>query len=392
MDNEFLVPHGYLSEEEGDKDEDERPLSPSTAKERLKMKEEQFERELKEKTCQIKPSLIGCCWNTDAEPEAQLLKVLNRYAAVVFASAPICLTANELACEGGDSPMVADDPSRSEKMAKRAVSESDVPVLIRLVHGNAYSRSVIVKEFQLYLERNRSEERIGMSLSIDFFFLQINNLGNIFYIAVPPKTKIVAKIGEIASWTKCSESGPMNGRSCWWVHPEFLERYQLSDLSVVNTWEFSTETKKRGRKPDDSKGDEGEETPPSKTARVSLMKKFIQPQTASPSTESVSKADSPLPTETETARTPCVPSTESTTQDTSAKPKSTPQAKKRIALISLSTSASKKPRNDSVATPLTNFLRKMGSKSEASTHVPPRSPKQDSMEVSTKDSDCPVLD
>ena len=170
MDNEFLVPHGYLSEEEGDKDEDERPLSPSTAKERLKMKEEQFERELKEKTCQIKPSLIGCCWNTDAEPEAQLLKVLNRYAAVVFASAPICLTANELACEGGDSPMVADDPSRSEKMAKRAVSESDVPVLIRLVHGNAYSRSVIVKEFQLYLERNRSEERIGMSLSIDFFF------------------------------------------------------------------------------------------------------------------------------------------------------------------------------------------------------------------------------
>merc|ERR1712071_653237 len=84
VDNEFLVPHGYLSDEEGEKEEDEQPLSPSAAKEMLKIKGEQFERELKEKTCHIKPSLIGCCWSQQEEKEPQLFKVLNRYSAVVL--------------------------------------------------------------------------------------------------------------------------------------------------------------------------------------------------------------------------------------------------------------------------------------------------------------------
>lgn len=157
MDNEFLVPHGYLSDEEGEKDEDERPLSPSAAKEKLKLKEEQFERELKEKTCHIKPSLIGCCWSDDSNHEPQLLKVLQRYATVVFSSSPIRLNCNELICENGESPM-ADDTARSEKALKRRVNESDIPALIRLLHGNLYSKIAIVKEFQQYLERNRTEE------------------------------------------------------------------------------------------------------------------------------------------------------------------------------------------------------------------------------------------
>ena len=160
VDNEFLVPHGYLSDEEGDKDEDERPLSPTEAKERLKLKEEQFERELKEKTCHIKPSVIGCCWQTDINPEPQLMKVLQKYAAVIFVSMPICVN-NELLCDAIDSPSAVEDSARSEKVVKRMVNESDLPSLIRLLHGNAYSRSTIVKEFQSYLERNRSEDKSG---------------------------------------------------------------------------------------------------------------------------------------------------------------------------------------------------------------------------------------
>ncbi|EFX76391.1 hypothetical protein DAPPUDRAFT_322245 [Daphnia pulex] len=77
VDNEFLVPHGYLSDEEGEKDEDERALSPSAAKMKLKLKEEQFERELKKNPCYIKPSLIGCCWSDDLNLNPQHLKVVN---------------------------------------------------------------------------------------------------------------------------------------------------------------------------------------------------------------------------------------------------------------------------------------------------------------------------
>ena len=125
----------------------------------LKLKEEQFERELKEKTCHIKPSLIGCCWVGSGEQEPQLLKVLKRYSAVPCTVSPICVSSMELACDTGESPM--DDSARSEKVVKRLVSDTDIPALIRLVHGTSYSRMTIVKEFQTYLERNRPEDRSG---------------------------------------------------------------------------------------------------------------------------------------------------------------------------------------------------------------------------------------
>ncbi len=371
VDNEFLVPHGYLSDEEGDKDEDEKPLSPSRAKERLKMQEEQFERELKEKTCHIKPSLLGCCWNTSpAEP--QLLKVLQRYAAVVLAATtPINVVgASEaaLVCDatGADSPVLTGvdgaEASRSEKgVPKRVVSDQDLPVLIRLVHGNLYSRPCIVKEFQLHLQRQRTDERNGIFRTITIipsllsfvslctrigfsYFLMVmfwltelycpygtftgricwgakleieqrqvwndewlpTGLNNccltlsgylVRVSAIPSKLQVVNKINEIASWTKCAEAGPMNGRTCWLVHAAVLERHQLGHLSAVNTWEFSTETKKRGRKSDaGDRSVDGDETPPPKTARVSLMKKFVQPV---PPISQAATSDSPAASESD---------------------------------------------------------------------------------------------
>lgn len=166
-----MVPHGYLSDEEGEKDEDERPLSPSAAKEQLKLKEEQFKRELKEKTCQIKPSLIGCCWLDEMDQEPQLLKVLQRYAAVVCSSSarlPICLSNSELVCDSGESPMADDAAARSEKASKRVVSDADIPALIRLLHGTSHSKIAIVKEFQSFVERNKTEDKNG---KLAFYFI-----------------------------------------------------------------------------------------------------------------------------------------------------------------------------------------------------------------------------
>ena len=163
--DEFLVPHGYLSDEEGEKDEDERPLSPSAAKEQLKLKEEQFERELKEKTCHIKPSLIGCCWEGESQ-DAQLLKVLKRYRAVVFCPVPIALQQNQLMCDGtGGSPALEEATVRTDKgAAKRLVNETDLPVLARILHGTTYGKPIIVNEFLAYLERTRPEDKNGEHL------------------------------------------------------------------------------------------------------------------------------------------------------------------------------------------------------------------------------------
>lgn len=144
----------------------------------------------------------------------------------------------------------------------------------------------------------------------------------------------------------------MNGRTCWLVNPEILDRYHLPDLSVINTWEYATETKKRGRKADDSRTEE--DTPPAKTPRVSLIKKFAQPVNPSP------RMSISLENNLHELGNNSVESTKQTI--------TTPKAKKRIALISLPSSATKKPKtsnSESKNTPLTNFLKKMSSKETA---------------------------
>ena len=55
-------------------------------KEKLKLKEKEFEKEIKKKTQQLKPRLWGCYWESaevDTETAAiQLVKVLSNYAAI----------------------------------------------------------------------------------------------------------------------------------------------------------------------------------------------------------------------------------------------------------------------------------------------------------------------
>lgn len=301
---------------------------------------------MKEKTCHIKPSLIGCCWLDDLNQEPQLLKVLQRYATVVFSSTtPIRLSCSELICESGESPL-GDDIARSEKASKRLVNDTDIPALIRVLHGSSYSKLTIIKEFLLYLERNRSEESKNGNKYSDASFKFLINKCVALYLG-PSKAQIMAKIADIASWTKCTEAGTMNGRTCWIVNADVLERYNLTDLSAINTWEFATETKKRGRKADDSRTEE--DTPPAKTPRVSLLKKFTQPASGTP------RVSTPTETNPTEARKAMAEPAKQT-------PISTPKAKKRITLISVPTSATKKPKSDPKSTPLTNFLKKMSTK------------------------------
>lgn len=152
-----MVPHGYLSEEEGENDEDEKPLSPSAAKEQLKIKEEQFERELKEKTHHIKPSLIGCCWSESLEEEPHVLKVLKKYAAVIISEHNIIsLALNDLGCDDG-SPNVEDIRSEN-KVLRRPINDDDIPVLLKILHGSTYSKVTIVKEFLTLVKQSKSDD------------------------------------------------------------------------------------------------------------------------------------------------------------------------------------------------------------------------------------------
>lgn len=160
------MPHGYLSEEEGENDEDDKPLSPSAAKEQLKIKEEQFERELKEKTHHIKPSLIGCCWSENLDEEPHVLKVLKKYAAMIVSEHNIIsLALNDLGCDE-DAP--AADEVRSEKIVRiRPVNEDDVPVLLKILHGSTYSKVTIVKEFLMHIKQQSKNDDVKSDVKTD---------------------------------------------------------------------------------------------------------------------------------------------------------------------------------------------------------------------------------
>jgi hypothetical protein len=56
----------------------------------------------------------------------------------------------------------------------------------------------------------------------------------------PSRLEVIVKIAKIASWSKCTEAGAMYGRKCWLVQSDVLNRYNLSGLSGINTWEYAT--------------------------------------------------------------------------------------------------------------------------------------------------------
>ena len=88
VDNEFFVPHGYLSDEEEDREDDE-VVDKETVKEKQKLAAKEFEKEHKKKTQELKPRLWGTYWTTEAESldtEAaalQLAKILGGFTGIV---------------------------------------------------------------------------------------------------------------------------------------------------------------------------------------------------------------------------------------------------------------------------------------------------------------------
>jgi chromatin assembly factor 1 subunit A len=111
-------------------------------------------------TLDRKPSLIGCCWSDDLNPNPQHLKVLERNAVVVLSSTlPI-----ELKSEDGEP-----DENIAENSTKRLISDKDIPTLIRIIHGSIYTKPTIIKELLLYLERSKTETSKGDILLLIYF-------------------------------------------------------------------------------------------------------------------------------------------------------------------------------------------------------------------------------
>ncbi|KFB43643.1 AGAP001104-PA-like protein [Anopheles sinensis] len=111
VDNEFFVPHGHLSDEELQAEDEEGGMddnSPEAQKAKLKIMQQEFVAEMKKKTEKIKPRLIGCIWENPGEKmeennrsnhvdrhvdcSAIIWKMLNDRAMLYDADEPISFT------------------------------------------------------------------------------------------------------------------------------------------------------------------------------------------------------------------------------------------------------------------------------------------------------------
>lgn len=59
------------------------------------------------------------------------------------------------------------------------------------------------------------------------------------------KKSVSNKIKELATWIACPDTGPMNGRMCWYVPPETRSAYGLPDITLPNSlWNYTFKPKR----------------------------------------------------------------------------------------------------------------------------------------------------
>eukprot|EP00058_Branchiostoma_floridae_P016562 XP_002602050.1 hypothetical protein BRAFLDRAFT_94449 [Branchiostoma floridae] len=153
---DFFVPHGHLSEDEGCEDE---PSSPSARKAKELARQRAFEADRKKQMKYMRAVVIGCLWSCDSAKDNQsdMRRMLEEYKVCAFASMPIHVA-------GPEESVAAVDRTPKQKVKRQAqpVPEEAFPDLIRLMHGNAKGIKSLVREFrEFWYLKQRGEKSEG---------------------------------------------------------------------------------------------------------------------------------------------------------------------------------------------------------------------------------------
>lgn len=201
VDNEFFVPHGHLSEDEMD-DEENSKLSPESHKAKLKLLKNEFDEEMKCKTQKIKPRVIGCIWyKKNGDVDETIDKFLKPLAIISRGQINILKRSDPIF------------PSYRKKQTPPLDAQL-IPDFLQLVHGNTNKSNILVKEFIAFVNNK--------DLTISVTKRQLNR-----------------QLRELAKWTKCPENGPMLDKHCWYVDVETRKKYGVN-LSLPNNWNYIT--------------------------------------------------------------------------------------------------------------------------------------------------------
>lgn len=243
VDNDFFVPHGYLSEDEGRSDEEDpqdevvSQDDESKNREKLKQKQAEFEEEMKQKTKQLKPRVRGCLWMADKNNRAydQLLRILSPHKVVSLSSQlPIGTSHGGLLPQDTkdnklDDDFASDDKNITRPKYLKKFPEEAVPSLIELLHGNRNGKLFLSREFPDYwrngdIDCNEESRNSGLFIA---------------------RRKVEAKIKELGRWRSCPDEGPFHKVMMWYVPKEVREKHGVGELSLPNTWNYINKPKER---------------------------------------------------------------------------------------------------------------------------------------------------
>ncbi|XP_073978302.1 uncharacterized protein isoform X3 [Rhodnius prolixus] len=144
LDNTF-VPHGYLSDEEIEENEDN--FNPEDHKLRLQVLKEEFEAEMQMKAERLKPRLLGCVWisnDTTAVSKGSLYEILMKNRAVWDEeNGPIKVR----------GPTVEESPTTIASNKAKQLSPIVMDQLVKFVHGNHLPFITMVQEFRNLMEK-----------------------------------------------------------------------------------------------------------------------------------------------------------------------------------------------------------------------------------------------
>ncbi|XP_037811592.1 chromatin assembly factor 1 subunit A [Lucilia sericata] len=254
VDNEWFVPHGHLSDEEL-QNEDEFGMGDDNTREAQKAKlqilQQEFAQEMKKKTEKIKPRLIGCIWtdingNQPAECARILWDTLEK-KAMLFTEPPLVEEPEgDRSAEPSLSPSGATNGNvekpNAEKLKPISLSDSMIKDLIRLLHGNNHSKNFLINEFIAYIEKTEESVKNGD-------------------LRKPLKSVVRDKIDEMAEWQaidataatmleveQANDDAATDGakkkkkakrRLCWVVKQDSLNKMELPSLELQNSWEYT---------------------------------------------------------------------------------------------------------------------------------------------------------
>ncbi|XP_066150724.1 chromatin assembly factor 1 subunit A-B isoform X1 [Euwallacea fornicatus] len=194
VDNDFFVPHGHLSDDEIDDDVKAR-LSPESLKHKLKLLNDEFEKDIKSKTHKLKPRFIGCFWVTKTSDDTvdEVYRCLQPYAWLVAGPVEVKKRFESSVDTSKKTPV---------KGSMNVLLPSEyIPHFLKIIHGNVKNKIIIVEEFLTYMEKN------GYNVDVS-------------------KNNLLKFLRTSSSYKKAEKGGPIKGM-CWLVHDDVLEKYNI---------------------------------------------------------------------------------------------------------------------------------------------------------------------